>query len=97
MPGAHRDTDKRKCDAATEVVGNSTVFVNNLLWAVEDDVCDHGGGRLKPVTGPPIIYVENKFIICAPGDTTKEIDLKLHPPGANDPAGSSTDTFVYGG
>ena len=39
--GAHRQDDLRTCGAKTVVVGQSSVFVNNKLWAVEGDICDH--------------------------------------------------------
>ena len=37
MPGAHRDRDRRFCGAKTIVTGQSSVLVNNKLWAVEGD------------------------------------------------------------
>ena len=39
----HRITDARVCGAVTEQAGNSDVFANNLLVAVDGDPNSHGG------------------------------------------------------
>jgi hypothetical protein len=96
MPGAHRDNDSRFCGASTQVIGQSTVFVNNKLWAVEGDICTHGNGLLYAVYGAKNIYVENKLIICAVGDRATPDNLG-HPAPPTDPLSSSTDTTVYDG
>lgn len=46
MPPIHRLTDSRICGATTVVVGNSTVYANNLLVAVDKDPNIHGAGNL---------------------------------------------------
>jgi len=99
MPGAHRENDRRYCGASTEVVGQSTVYVNSRLWAVDGDpATGHGGGGfLKPVYGPPTVYIENKKIICAVGDTAYNPDNLRHDPGPVDPLTHSYDVGVYGG
>jgi len=94
MPGAHRDADSRFCSALTIVQGQTTVFVNNLLWAVENDPNTHGDGQLQAFYGAKNIYVENKLIICAVGDKALP-DNFGHPGPPTDPSTSSTDTFVY--
>lgn len=100
MPRAHRDTDSRFCGASTMVIGQSTVYVNNLLWAVKDDPDDHCGmGELVPEVGLTV-EIEGKLIICAVGDSAKEDYegcITVHPPGATNPSGGSGDTFVYEG
>lgn len=96
MPGVHRNGDKRFCTGSTTVVGNSTVFVNNKLWAVEGDSCDHGDGALIAVYGPKNVYVQNKLVICAMGDAAGSDDKK-HVRGQTDPKEHSTNTIVYGG
>lgn len=100
MPGAHRITDDRNCDAITLETGNHTVYVNGLLWAVDGDIDDHCNmGPCKPVVGNSV-YCEGKLVIVAPGDTAYSLDLAgciiPHIPPANDPRGHSTDTFAYG-
>lgn len=100
MPGCHRESDNRKCGAITKVIGQSSVFVNDKLWAVDGDPDDgtHGGGAFcKPIYGALNVFVENKLVICALGDTTYNPDGYQHPPGESDPKGHSFDTIVYGG
>lgn len=97
MPGVHRNNDSRKCGARTRVVGQSTVFINGKLCAVDGDPNSHGGGNLKPVYGAKNVYIEDKRIICALGDTAYNEDRHDHPPGPTDPLGHSNDVIVYGG
>lgn len=94
MPGAHRNNDSRYCGAKTIVETQTTVFVNNQLWAVEGDPNTHGEGRLYAFYGAKNIYVENKLIICAPGDKASE-DEEGHMPSSVDPSTASSDTIVY--
>jgi hypothetical protein len=99
MPyGAHRQTDARVCGGKTKVVGQSTVFVNDKLWAVKDDVIlTHSGGELIP-TGTTI-FVENKLIIAHTPDQAKPDSLcsedgditHCNPMTAE----GSSDTLVY--
>lgn len=96
MPGAHRDTDSRFCGAKTRTVGQSSVTVNGLLWAVQGDPNTHGLGNLSAVYGDPCVTIEGKFVICAVGDTAGA-DRKEHSPGQTDPKGHSNDVVVYGG
>jgi hypothetical protein len=96
MPGAHRENDSRFCGAKTQVVGQSTVFVNNELWAVENDVCTHGNGQLIAAYGAKNIFVENKLVICAVGDKAAP-DNQEHPAPPTDPQTASTDTILYEG
>jgi len=101
MPRAHRNADNRFCGAITSVTGQSTVFVNNRLWAVVGDKDDHcGEGDLIAVYGPPSVEIEGKFAICAVGDSAapdREVCIDLHPPSISRPKGGSGDTFVYEG
>ncbi len=87
MPSSHRNTDSRACGAKTEVIGQSTVFVNGLLWAVEDDIDDHCDpkGPLNP--SGTTIFIEGKNVIVI-GDGFKAPDYQppecetLHSPTA---------------
>lgn len=97
MPyGAHRKDDLRTCGGKTVVVGQSTVFVNNKLWAVAGDTVDHGAGGLIP-TGTTI-FVENKLIIAHtpddayPDSLCRDDDLPHCTPMT---AQGSSDTLVY--
>ena len=64
---AHRDGDARVCGASTVVTGQSTVFVNGKLWAVDNDPNSHGGGELAPVDAG--VYVEGKPVVVHRPDT----------------------------
>ena len=72
MPGAHRETDLRACGATTIVIGQSTVFVNNLLWAVENDPNTDGNGQLIP--SGSTVRINNKPVIID-GDDAQPDDL----------------------
>lgn len=101
MPQAHRHNDERFCGARTKVIGQSTVFVNSILWAVEGDIDTHCDlGALSAVTGASNIYVEGKKAICAVGDIAAD-DLAgcfvIHLTGSTNPSGHSPDVYMYGG
>jgi hypothetical protein len=55
----HRNGDSRACGASTTVTGQSTVYVNNKLVAVQNDPNSHGGGGLNASINPGTIFVEN--------------------------------------
>lgn len=99
MPGAHRDTDNRFCEAATIVQLQGSVYVNDLLWAVEGDIDTHcNEGALIPITGSKDVHCEDIKVIVAVGDTAKsdrEGCVVLHPAGTTDPLGHSPDTNAY--
>lgn len=62
MAQVHRHSDARICGASTIVVGNQTVFVNGLLWAVEGDPNDHLVGNLI-ATNPRTVFVQGINVI----------------------------------
>lgn len=92
MPGAHREDDTRYCSALTIAEGQSTVFVNGKLWAVENDPESHGEGRLISVVGSTV-FIEGKKVIVF-GDTATG-DNAGHPSGPTDPQGKSDTVFAY--
>lgn len=93
MPfAAHRHGDLRACSATTVVIGQSTVFVNNKLWAVKDDPNTHIEGGLIP-TGTTV-FVENKLVIVHTPDLAK-IDGAGHVMTQDQTAQGSGDTFAY--
>jgi len=47
---AHRDTDLRACGATTTSAQNKNVYVNGLLWAIDGDPNNHGGGAIDAKT-----------------------------------------------
>lgn len=95
MPGAHRDKDARFCGAKTIVEGQSSVFVNGELWAVEGDPEDHGAGELIQVVAPGNVRINGKKVICAIGDAAEADNFPHFPPDTY-PEESSQDVFVYG-
>ena len=93
---AHRNGDPRTCGATTVVNNQSSVYVNNELWAVKDSVNSHGNGQLLNSTGSTII-IENKEVIVHGPDHAQPDDLCPIPPTHCDPmtAGGSADVLSY--
>lgn len=46
MPAVHRHEDARACGATTVVSGNTTVFANSKLIAINGNLNSHGAGAL---------------------------------------------------
>ena len=69
MPGAHRNGDKRSdsTQSKTIVTGQSTVYVNGQLWAVENDQESDGAGHLQSKS-PGTIFINGKKVIVAQMD-----------------------------
>jgi len=76
MPAVHRDTDQRFCKATTKVVGNSSVYVNNLLASVKNDPNSHLKGELNASVNNGTVYIENKLLVLL-GSSAKP-DRKGH-------------------
>ena len=82
MPAVHRQDDLRVCGATTIVIGQSTVFANGKLWAVEGDPNTHGNGQL--IASGSTVRINNIPIIIE-GDQAQPDDLciPLGPPHCN--------------
>jgi len=80
LAAAHRNTDARTCGATTIVSGQSTVFVNGLLWAVNADQNTDGGGGL--IASGSTVKINNKPIIIN-GDSADPDSLCPVPGGAH--------------
>jgi hypothetical protein len=93
MPPAHRNNDNRQCTGKTVVQGQSTVFVNDRLWAVIGDVDDHQQGKLLPTTGQTV-FIEDKLVIVHGPDKATP-DNKGHQVGATDTGEGSGDVSAY--
>lgn len=91
MPGTHRNTDSRSCGARTIVVGQSSVFVNGLLWSVNGDPNNHGNGNL--IASINNVLIEGKAPIIR-GDSARPDNLDHINPSAS---GASGDVFSNGG
>lgn len=92
MPPAHRKGDLRACGATTVVVGQSTVFVNDKLWAVKDDPNTHAAGGLIP--SGKNVYIEDKLIIVHRPDHAK-VDGLGHVDAEDETAQGSSNVFAY--
>ena len=89
---AHRNGDLRECGATTVVVGQSTVFVNGKLWAVEDDINDHNNGEL--IASGSSVFIEGKPVIVHRPDLAK-MDGAGHVGTEDQTAEGSGDVFAY--
>jgi len=98
MPGAHRHNDERFCKDKTNVTGQSTVFVEGKLLAVEGDEIQGGGAPLKAVYGSGTVKINGKKVIVAMGDKADPArDSKRHPVPPTDPKEHSNRLIIYGG
>lgn len=100
MPPVHTDKMLRFCGALTNVTGQSSVFMNGELAAVEGDKDTHGnGGELIQQYGSRSIFIEGKRLIVAMGDKAgpDSIGTFMHPFAPTDPAQGSPNIFAYGG
>lgn len=97
MPPVHRQGDLRQCGATTIVVGQSTVTVNDRLWAVDNDPNTHGAGNLIAATsggsGAPIT-IEDKLIIVHAPDPAQPDNL-FHPGPPTDTGQGSGDVSAH--
>lgn len=94
MPfAAHRDDDPRKCGATTIVTGQTFVFVNGKLWAVEGDENSHGEGGLIAQTGSTVLINGKKVIVHGPDPA--EIDNLGHVNDEDETDGGSSNVFAY--
>ena len=94
--GAHRNNDLRVCTAKTTVLNQSTVFVNDELWAVLNTTCNHGDGQLINTTGDTV-FVEGKPVIVHGPDHAKPNDLRVAQHSDPMTAEGSPNVFAYGG
>ena len=77
----HRHGDSRLCGATTTVTGQSTVYANGKLIAVNGDVNSHGGGAL--VAGSNNVYAGGKKVVNHTPDSAAPDDLCIPVGGAH--------------
>lgn len=65
MPGAHRHSDPRSCGATTVSRQSKQVYVNGLLWSIDNDPNSHGAGGLKAATNQVFI---GGIMVCNAND-----------------------------
>ena len=93
MPAIHRDTDGRSCGATTTVNGQSSVFANALLVAVNEDPNTHGGRGL--IADWNQVFCEGKLVVNHSPDNAAADSICPIPPHCNPAtAAGSSDVFV---
>ncbi len=94
MPQSHRHSDLRTCGATTVVVGQQTVFVNDLLWAVQADPNNHEGGAL--INSGTTVFIQDKpVIVHAPDDALPDDLCLLFGPPHCEPKTAQGSPSVY--
>jgi len=94
---AHRHGDLRTCKATTVVKNQTTVYVNNKLWAVEGDPNTDENGDLVPVTGDTV-FIQNILVIVHGPDNAFPDNLCIPLNGQHCTpftAQGSPNTFAY--
>ena len=94
MPGVHRDTDARACGATTASAQGKNVYVNKLLWSINNDPNTHGGGSLVAATNKVFI---GGTLVCNKGDSASPDSLCAPVGGAHcapSATGASSNVFV---
>jgi len=79
--------------ATTVVVGQSSVFCNGKLWAVDRDPNSHGAGELIP-SGSSVTINGKRVIVHRPDSA--EIDSFIHITPLTNTAQGSGDVTAYG-
>lgn len=92
MPAVHRNGDVRECSALTVVSGQSTVYVNGVLAAVEGDLETHGAGALVSSSAGTVLIDGIPLIVVS--DTALSDGL-AHLPPSTDPSQGSPDVSAY--
>ena len=96
MAGVHRQTDSRVCGATTVVTGQSTVFVENLLWCVDGDPNTDGSGGLIP-SGSTVKINGKNVIINSDHANPDDLCIPIGPPHCDPYATSGSGTVsCYG-
>jgi hypothetical protein len=91
MPGVHTHTQARSCGATTIVSGQSKVYVNGELIAVQGDNNSHGAGALNASINPGTIYINDKELVV--NGSSASVDNLGHPNPAA--AEGSSDVFAF--
>jgi len=92
---AHINGHLRICGATTVVTNQSTVFVNNQLWAVLGDPNSHGDGGLINSTGSTVIVENLPVIVHGPDHASPDDLCPIEPHCDPETAEGSADTWLY--
>lgn len=99
MPGAALDQGLRFCGAITQVIGQSSFFIDGKKVAVEGDIDSHNnlGALISQSNGN--IFVEGKKMIVSmmDGSAPDQLGIIPHVTDLPTPAQGSSDFFVLGG
>ena len=95
MPEVHRDRDARSCGASTNVVGNRTVYTNELLTSVYGDTNSHGGGALLATVNPGTVFIHNLEMVVVGSEAN--CDALLHCGGGDASASGSPNVYAFDG
>lgn len=90
----HRVGDARTCGATTTTAGNSSVYADGLLIAVNGDPNTHGAGGL--IASANNVYCEGKLVVLN-GDSASPDSLCPLPPIHCNPAAAGGSITVYSG
>ena len=90
MPGVHRNNDLRQCGATTVVTGQSTVFANGELIAVDGDLNTHGEGALR--AGSNNVFINGVAVVNHTPD--QAFPDAIHPEPDTWTAQGSSDVIV---
>lgn len=96
MPAAHLHGDPRVCGATTVVEGQSSVYVNGQLWAVDGDPNSHGDGNL--IASGSTVFISGKAVVVhAPDSAAADSQCAIVGPPHCVPetAGGSGDVNAY--
>jgi hypothetical protein len=93
VPPVHRNTDLRDCTAKTVVVGQSSVFVNNLLVSVKDDPNTHLKGELLATINPGTVFINNKEMVVQGSDAKPDKSGHTNPKAIQ----GSPNVFAFDG
>lgn len=99
MPGVHLEGLTRYCGAITQVVGQSSFFVEGMKAAVEGDIDTHNGQGNLISSSPGTIFIEGKKMIAAMMDqgAPDSIGTIVHPFCPTAPAQGSSTFNIFGG
>ncbi len=67
MPAIHRNGDPRACGATTIVSGQSTVFANQKLVAINGNLSSHGAAALN--AGSKNVFIAGVAVVNNTADT----------------------------
>ena len=96
MPQVHCVGDARSCGAVTVAQGNTDVYVNGKLWAVEGDPNSHGGGALIS-SGATSLEIHGRRVIVKGDHAAPDSQCPIVGPPHCDPIAVEASADVAAG